>query len=466
MTHTRSSLRTLASTTTALVLAALAPASITVTGFPVGTTPWGSSDATLGIAGPTWQVENFEDRFLLPNLRVRWTSPAGNFGPTTYLPNIYTQGVDANGSAFVDAAWDGTGVLINTRTNQSFNYAATTNWGDVEFVFDPPVRAAGFSIQQLNFPARIIVNGVDAGDIASLPGFSASGGRQGYVRIDATGADRITSLRIDNAEAPPFAFSDGLAIDHLAWDSNVPGRQPNLLVNGDFELPNTGFISVPANGTQSGWTVGSTGNIEFVDIALTNNPGLVNVLYSAYSGRYWVDLVGVQSPSSIRQSVQTEAGRRYELRFAVSGNVWGPSFDFAGEARFNNQVVGSWTLNRGGFDGTQMNWQIQRFVVTGTGGLDSIELRATTGGSFRGPAIDSVTFRALVCGLSDVAGANQTVGSDGVLTADDIIVFLSWFFAADARANIAGPNQSDVPDNAFTADDIILFLGRYFNGCE
>lgn len=459
------SLFTLVSASTAaIVFSAAVHASITVTGFPVGTAPWGSSDATLGIAGPTWQVENFEDRFLQPNLRVRWTSPAGNFGPTTYLPNVYTQGVDANGSAFVDAAWDGTGVLINTRTNQSFNYAATPNWGDIEFVFDPPVRAAGFSIQQLNYPGRIIVNGVDVGDIAALPGFSASGGRLGYVRIDAAGADRIASLRIDNSEAPPFAFSDGFAIDHLAWDSNVPGRQPNLLVNGDFELPGTGFISVPANGTLNGWTVGSSGDIEFVDI--NASLPLNNLAYAAYSGRYIVDLVGVQSPSSIRQSVQTEAGRRYELRFAATGNIWGPDFTFSGEARFNNAVAGSWSLTRGGFDGTQMNWQIQRFVVVGTGGLDTVELRATSGGSNRGPVIDSVTFRALVCGLSDVAGANQSIGSDGLLTADDIIVFLSWFFAADARANIAGPNQSDVPDNAFTADDIILFLGRYFNGCE
>lgn len=69
------------------------------------------------------------------------------------------------------------------------------------------------------------------------------------------------------------------------------------------------------------------------------------------------------------------------------------------------------------------------------------------------------------CGLSDVAGANQSVGADGVLTADDIIVFLGWFFSDDARANVAGPNQSTVPDNALTADDIIVFLARYFAGC-
>ncbi|MCU0688242.1 MAG: hypothetical protein MUE97_00655 [Phycisphaerales bacterium] len=69
------------------------------------------------------------------------------------------------------------------------------------------------------------------------------------------------------------------------------------------------------------------------------------------------------------------------------------------------------------------------------------------------------------CTPSDVAGPNQTVGPDGVLTADDIIVFLGWFFATDTRADVAGANQSTTPDSQFTADDIIVFLGRYFEGC-
>lgn len=67
--------------------------------------------------------------------------------------------------------------------------------------------------------------------------------------------------------------------------------------------------------------------------------------------------------------------------------------------------------------------------------------------------------------LADVAGPNQSIGPDGALSADDIIVYLSWYFAADSRANVAGPNQSTVIDNQFTADDIIVYLSRYFQGC-
>ncbi|MCU0689080.1 MAG: lamin tail domain-containing protein [Phycisphaerales bacterium] len=69
------------------------------------------------------------------------------------------------------------------------------------------------------------------------------------------------------------------------------------------------------------------------------------------------------------------------------------------------------------------------------------------------------------CSPSDVAGPNQSTGADGALTADDIIVFLGWYFAGDSRADVAGANQSTSPDEQFTADDIIVFLGRYFTGC-
>jgi hypothetical protein len=66
--------------------------------------------------------------------------------------------------------------------------------------------------------------------------------------------------------------------------------------------------------------------------------------------------------------------------------------------------------------------------------------------------------------LADVAGANQATTPDGQFTADDIIVYLGWYFAGQAEADVAGPNQSSIVDQALTADDIIVFLGRFFAG--
>jgi hypothetical protein len=71
----------------------------------------------------------------------------------------------------------------------------------------------------------------------------------------------------------------------------------------------------------------------------------------------------------------------------------------------------------------------------------------------------------VACGSSDVAGPNQSIGADGELTADDIIVFLGAYFADGACADVAGANQTPTPDGQLTADDIIVFLGRYFGGC-
>ncbi|MFN7558760.1 MAG: GC-type dockerin domain-anchored protein [bacterium] len=67
---------------------------------------------------------------------------------------------------------------------------------------------------------------------------------------------------------------------------------------------------------------------------------------------------------------------------------------------------------------------------------------------------------------SNIAGPGQSTTPDEELTADDIIVFLNWFFANDSRANVSGPGQNTTQlDNDLTADDIIVFLNRFFAGC-
>ena len=67
---------------------------------------------------------------------------------------------------------------------------------------------------------------------------------------------------------------------------------------------------------------------------------------------------------------------------------------------------------------------------------------------------------------SNIAGPGQSTTPDEEHTADDIIVFLNWFFANDLRANVSGPGQNTTQlDNELTADDIIVFLNRFFVGC-
>jgi uncharacterized membrane protein len=69
------------------------------------------------------------------------------------------------------------------------------------------------------------------------------------------------------------------------------------------------------------------------------------------------------------------------------------------------------------------------------------------------------------CGWSDVAGAGQVERSDGALSADDLVVFVGWFFAGDARADVGGAGGAVEPDGVLTADDLTLFVARFFAGC-
>ncbi len=66
------------------------------------------------------------------------------------------------------------------------------------------------------------------------------------------------------------------------------------------------------------------------------------------------------------------------------------------------------------------------------------------------------------CGPADIAGSGQTIGADGSVSADDIILFNNWFFAADPRADIAGSGQTLGADGNITADDQIVFVNYYF----
>ncbi|MGH7132812.1 MAG: GC-type dockerin domain-anchored protein [Phycisphaerales bacterium] len=67
---------------------------------------------------------------------------------------------------------------------------------------------------------------------------------------------------------------------------------------------------------------------------------------------------------------------------------------------------------------------------------------------------------------ADVAGLGGSIGPDGQLTVDDIIIFLDAFFNNNlAVADVAVLGGAAGHDGQLTADDIILFLGSFFSGC-
>jgi hypothetical protein len=135
------------------------------------------------------------------------------------------------------------------------------------------------------------------------------------------------------------------------------------------------------------------------------------------------------------------------------GNVAGMTFVAPGEL----------LIADGDTSGTN---NLYRFALS-TSTMTTIGATGAAGGIYRGLAGLAFGCTTTRCSPSDIAGANQTPApcGDGQLTADDIIVYLAWYFASDSRADVAGANQATTPDGQFTADDIIVFLGRFFAGC-
>ncbi|MGH7131924.1 MAG: GC-type dockerin domain-anchored protein [Phycisphaerales bacterium] len=71
------------------------------------------------------------------------------------------------------------------------------------------------------------------------------------------------------------------------------------------------------------------------------------------------------------------------------------------------------------------------------------------------------------CNLADVAQLGGQVGPDGQLTADDLIVFLSAFFAGNMSiADITGLGGASPPDGQLTADDVVSYIAAFFQGCS
>ncbi len=200
----------------ALVLSTSAFAGYSYNSFGAGA--WGTSDATLGVSGYT--IEDFEDVNLAGGLMVGVVSPNGNLAPTSVLPNTFKPADDAFGNAFTlggGGAWDGLHGVINTRTNQTFSYSESGSWGNLTFYFNS-ARSVGFSLQQMDRDANLIINGVSQGSINLLAtNFSGGNGRQGYFRIDATGSDVINSVGLVDA----FGGGDGYMFDHVAF-TTVP----------------------------------------------------------------------------------------------------------------------------------------------------------------------------------------------------------------------------------------------------
>jgi len=213
----------------AVACAAVGHAGYTFSSFAT----WGASDATLGVSGYT--IEDFEDVNLVAGLQVGVVSPNGDLNPTSTLPNTFKPSDDGFGTAFTiggGGAWDGEHGVINTRTNQTFPYSEQNSWGNLSFYFTGGASSIGFSMQQADRDVEIWLNGSYYANLSVLlPNVPVSGGRQGYIRVDADGTDVINSIKFRDAAPGSGGFADGYMFDHVAFKA-VPEPATMVVLAG------------------------------------------------------------------------------------------------------------------------------------------------------------------------------------------------------------------------------------------
>lgn len=70
------------------------------------------------------------------------------------------------------------------------------------------------------------------------------------------------------------------------------------------------------------------------------------------------------------------------------------------------------------------------------------------------------------CGPADVASLGVVPGPDGALTVDDLVYFISCFFANNIGVvDIATVGGGLAPDGSVTVDDLVAYLQFFFSPC-
>lgn len=167
------------------------------------------------------------------------------------------------------------------------------------------------------------------------------------------------------------------------------------LVNGSLESSSPGFIElVSSPAASNGWDT-SLANIEYVKNGYASAG---DVIASAHSGEWFVDLNGTDGPGGISQQIDAATSQQYVVNFWMSGNA-GPSGTTSGDGSrtldvlWNGVLVGDARFDfQDGDRWNNLRWEKHSVIVTGGVGLDTLEFRSTsTAYAFAGPLIDTIS---------------------------------------------------------------------------
>lgn len=182
------------------------PGAIQVDVFPpsIYTANTAQLDGVLGVDG-AFEVEGFEENSL-----------------TAYGLEILVAGSNSflvfSGSEVDGEVWDGSSCMQNQNPGGP-------DGRDVRFEIARGAYFFGVGISHLQQATRLVVNGVDLGDIRGMPGFQVGGPnvRNGYLLLTAPLGSPIYSVEFDGTDQ-----SDAVNFDHIVLRTICPGD-----VNGD-----------------------------------------------------------------------------------------------------------------------------------------------------------------------------------------------------------------------------------------
>jgi hypothetical protein len=416
---------------------------------------WGLMGENVGVGNCT--IEDFEDANLAAGLQVRVITGNTTYGPTSTLPSVYVTSVDSFGSAFVNSQYTGVAGLINTGTNQTRFYNDANNWGDIELIFTTPVKVVGFSMYQREVATRLIINGVDVGELGSLTGLPQSGTRGGYVVITATGTDSISSLKLDNQGG------DGFVIDDVAF-SSVPS--PEIEISGFpvWQTPDSAigleraaietFESATLNPRlMVGWEARGGFTAASNTLPALFNPVTDDPFGNAFNSGVWDGVRGVVSGRNNRTYNYQDGTNWGDIFFQFNPplNTLGMSVQqMEGNARLviNGRDVGSFSqrtsLNPG--PGRQGYMKI---ITPGTAGIESIRFNNfRSGATGDGFMFDHMAMR----------GCGADFNDDGVVDLFDYLDFVSEFAAN-------GPFADFNADTVVDFFDYLDFVAAFSSDC-
>ena len=239
-----------------------------------------------------------------------------------------------------------------------------------------------------------------------------------------TGSGGMDRLELRDPTDP---FSDRASDGYGALIDNISLEEVNnLVVNGSFENPDT------TNGSFSsirGWTA-SNGGIEIIDESIVSE--------SASAGEQFLELDDGWDVDQVYQDIQTEAGASYDLSLDVAHRI-----GFGGANTSNVDVYWNGTLVEN-ISPSSSDWETFTFRVTGTGGLDRLELREPS-------SAESEGFGALIDNVMLVEAENLIV--NGSFEDTDVTSWDSFSSITGWTASSGGIEVMDETNLPYDASD-------------